>query len=162
WPIARGGAQKLSDALAAHLLSLGGEIVANRKVRSLDDLPSARVILCDVTPRQSIEIAGKHLSPSYRKKLAAYRYGVRAFKMDWALSGPVPWRAVACKRAATLHLGGTLEEIALSERAAWRSEHVQRPFVLLAQPSLFDSSRALATKHTLWGYCHVPYGSTSD
>ena len=162
WPIARGGAQKLSDALAAHLLSLGGEIVPNRKVRSLDDLPSARVILCDITPRQLIEIAGKRLSPSYRKKLAAYRYGVGAFKMDWALSGPVPWRAVACKRAATLHLGGTLEEIALSERAAWRSEHVQRPFVLLAQPSLFDSSRALATKHTLWGYCHVPYGSTSD
>ena len=162
WPIARGGAQKLSDALAAHLLSLGGQIVRDCRVRSLDDLPSARVVLCDVTPRQLIEIAGERLSRSYRKRLKGYRYGLGAFKMDWALSGPVPWTSAACKRAATIHLGGTLEEIACSERSAWHGEYVERPFVLVAQPSLFDSSRALATKHTLWGYCHVPHGSTSN
>ena len=162
WPIARGGAQKLSDALAAHLRSLGGEIIPNRRVRSLRDLPTSRVVLCDLTPRQLLGIAGEHFSPRYRKSLRRYRYGVGAFKMDWALSGPVPWTAVECKRAATIHLGGTLTEIAFSERSAWRGEHVERPFVLLAQPSLFDPSRAPATKHTLWGYCHVPHGSTSN
>jgi phytoene dehydrogenase-like protein len=162
WPIARGGAQKLSDALAAHLRSLGGEIIPNRRVRSLRDLPTSRVVLCDLTPRQLLEIAGEHFSPRYRESLRRYRYGVGAFKMDWALSGPVPWTAVECKRAATIHLGGTLEEIAFSERSAWRGEHVERPFVLLAQPSLFDPSRAPVTKHTLWGYCHVPHGSTSN
>jgi phytoene dehydrogenase-like protein len=162
WPIARGGAQKVSDALAAHLRSLGGEIIPNRRVRSLRDLPTSRVVLCDLTPRQLLEIAGEHFSPRYRESLLRYRYGVGAFKMDWALSGPVPWTAVECKRAATIHLGGTLDEIAFSERSAWRGEHVERPFVLLAQPSLFDPSRAPATKHTLWGYCHVPHGSTSN
>jgi phytoene dehydrogenase-like protein len=162
WPIARGGAQKLSDALAAHLRSLGGEIIPNRRVRSLRDLPTSRVVLCDLTPRQLLEIAGEHFSPRYRESLRRYRYGVGAFKMDWALSGPVPWTAVECKRAATIHLGGTLDEIAFSERSAWRGEHVERPFVLLAQPSLFDPSRAPVTKHTLWGYCHVPHGSTSN
>jgi phytoene dehydrogenase-like protein len=162
WPIARGGAQKVSDALAAHLRSLGGEIIPNRRVRSLRDLPTSRVVLCDLTPRQLLEIAGEHFSPRYRESLRRYRYGVGAFKMDWALSGPVPWTAVECKRAATIHLGGTLDEIAFSERSAWRGEHVERPFVLLAQPSLFDPSRAPATKHTLWGYCHVPHGSTSN
>jgi phytoene dehydrogenase-like protein len=162
WPIARGGAQKLTNALAAHLRSLGGEIIPNRPVRSLGELPASRVVLCDLTPRQVLEIAGEHFSPHYRESLRQYRYGMGAFKMDWALSGPVPWTAVECKRAATIHLGGTLEEIAFSERSAWRGEHVERPFVLLAQPSLFDPERASATKHTLWGYCHVPHGSTSN
>jgi phytoene dehydrogenase-like protein len=162
WPIARGGAQKLADALAAHLRSLGGEIIPNQPVRSLAALPKSRVILCDLTPRQLLEIAGDHFSPRYREKLRRYRYGMGAFKMDWALSGPVPWTAAECKRAATVHLGGTLEEIAYSERSAWRGESAERPFVLLAQPSLFDSSRAPEGKHTLWGYCHVSHGSTSD
>jgi phytoene dehydrogenase-like protein len=160
WPIARGGAQKLIDALAAHLRSLGGEIISSTPVRTLDDLPSSRVVLCDVTPRQLLEIAGERLSRRYQESLRRYRYGMGAFKMDWALAGPVPWTAVECKRAATVHLGGTLEEIAFSERSAWRGEHVERPFVLLAQPSLFDSSRAPEDKHTLWGYCHVPNGSS--
>jgi phytoene dehydrogenase-like protein len=113
WPIARGGAQKLIDALAAHLRSLGGEIISNTPVRTLDELPSSRVVLCDVTPRQLLEIAGERLSPSYRKSLGRYRYGMGAFKLDWALSGPVPWRAPECTRAVTVHLGGTLEEIAV-------------------------------------------------
>jgi phytoene dehydrogenase-like protein len=160
WPIARGGAQKLIDALAAHLRSLGGEIISNTPVRTLDELPSSRVVLCDVTPRQLLEIAGERLSPSYRKSLGRYRYGMGAFKLDWALSGPVPWRAPECTRAVTVHLGGTLEEIAVSEDSAWSGKHVEKPFVLLAQPSLFDSSRAPEGKHTLWGYCHVPHGSS--
>jgi len=160
WPIARGGAQKVTDALALHLRSLGGEIITNRPVRSLGELPPSRVVLCDLTPRQLIEIAGERFSPRYRESLRRYRYGMGAFKMDWALSGPVPWKARECARAATIHLGGTLAEIAFSERSAWRGEHVEKPFVLLAQPSLFDPSRAPEGKHTLWGYCHVPNGST--
>jgi phytoene dehydrogenase-like protein len=160
WPIARGGAQKVTDALALHLRSLGGEIITNRPVRSLGELPPSRVVLCDLTPRQLIEIADERFSPRYRKNLRRYRYGMGAFKMDWALSGPVPWKARECARAATIHLGGTLAEIAFSERSVWRGEHVEKPFVLLAQPSLFDPSRAPEDKHTLWGYCHVPNGST--
>jgi phytoene dehydrogenase-like protein len=160
WPIVRGGAQKLSDALASYLLSLGGEIITNRPVEALEDMPPCRVILCDLTPRQLLQLAGERFQESYRKKLRRYRYGMGAFKMDWALSAPVPWRAAQCKRAATIHLGGTLKEIAFSERSAWRGEHVEKPFVLLAQPSLFDPSRAPAGKHTLWGYCHVPNNST--
>jgi phytoene dehydrogenase-like protein len=160
WPIARGGAQQLSGALAAHLRSLGGEIIPNRPVRSLGELPASRVVLCDLTPRQVLEIAGELFSPGYRESLRRYRYGMGAFKIDWALSSPVPWTAVECKRAATIHLGATLEEISFSERSAWRGEHVERPFVLLAQPSLFDPSRAPEGKHTLWGYCHVPNAST--
>jgi phytoene dehydrogenase-like protein len=159
WPLARGGAQRLTDALAGYLLSLGGEIISNKRVRKLDELPPSRVVLCDVTPRQLREIAAENLSQSYRTKLSRYRYGMGAFKMDWALSGPVPWKARACTRAATIHLGGTLEEIAFSEQSAWRGEPVEKPFVLLAQPSLFDPSRAPEGGHTLWGYCHVPNGS---
>ncbi|MGB7946635.1 MAG: NAD(P)/FAD-dependent oxidoreductase [Candidatus Binatia bacterium] len=159
WPVAGGGAQKVSNALADHFLNLGGEIIWNRRVSSLDELPSSRVVLCDVTPRQLVEIAGDRLSLSFRKKLDRYRYGMGAFKMDWALSAPVPWKASGCGRAATVHLGGTLEEIAHSEASAWRGDHVGKPFVLLVQPSLFDSSRAPEGKHTLWGYCHVPHGS---
>jgi phytoene dehydrogenase-like protein len=162
WPLAWGGAQKLTGALAGYLLSLGGEIVLSHPVRKLNELPPARVVLCDVTPRQLLAIAGEDLSRSYRTKLAGYRYGMGAFKMDWALSGPVPWKARECARAATIHLGGTLTEIAFSEQSAWRGDHVEQPFVLLAQPSLFDPSRAPEGQHTLWGYCHVPHGSTFD
>lgn len=160
WPIARGGAQKVTEALALHLQSLGGEIITNRPVRSLGELPPSRAVLCDLTPRQLMEIAGERFSRRYRESLRRYRYGMGAFKMDWALSGPVPWEARECARAATIHLGGPLAEIAFSERSAWRGEHVEKPFVLLAQPSLFDPSRAPEGKHTLWGYCHVPNGST--
>jgi phytoene dehydrogenase-like protein len=160
WPIARSGAQTLSNALAAHLRSLGGEIILNRPVRSLSELPHSQVVLCDLTPRQVLEIAGDRFSERYRESLRRYRYGMGAFKMDWALSSPVPWTAAECKRAATIHLGGTLEEIAFSERSAWHGEQVEKPFVLLVQPSLFDRARAPEGKHTLWGYCHVPNGST--
>jgi phytoene dehydrogenase-like protein len=162
WPIARGGAQKLADALASHLRQLGGEIVVNRRITTLDEIASCRVVLCDLTPRQLLNIAGHRLSARYRQSLERYRYGMGAFKMDWALSGPVPWKAAPCARAATVHLGGTLEEIALSERLAWHGEHAEKPFVLAVQPSLFDESRAPAGKHTLWAYCHVPNGSTFD
>lgn len=162
WPIARGGAQALTNALAAHLRSLGGEIVCGRRVRALAELPRARVVLCDLTPKQLLEIAADRLSPRYQASLRRYRYGMGAFKMDWALCAPVPWKAPECARAATVHVGGSLEEIALSESAAWRGAHAERPFVLVAQPSLFDPSRAPAGKHTLWGYCHVPNGSSFD
>jgi phytoene dehydrogenase-like protein len=162
WPIARRGSQSLADALASYLRSKGGEVYTNAPVRTLDELPSSRVILCDVTPRQLLALAGDRLSPSYRHRLQRYRYGMGAFKIDWALSEPVPWKAKACARAATVHLGGTLPEIAASERAAWRGDHTENPFVLAVQPSLFDSSRAPETKHTLWTYCHVPNGSTFD
>jgi phytoene dehydrogenase-like protein len=162
WPIAKGGSQSLADALASYLRSQGGEIFTNTPVRTLDELPSSRVILCDVTPRQLLALAGDRLSPSYQRRLRAYRYGMGAFKIDWALSAPVPWKAIACARAATIHLGGTLKEIAGSERAAWRGDHTQHPFVLAVQASLFDSSRAPESKHTLWAYCHVPNGSNFD
>jgi phytoene dehydrogenase-like protein len=162
WPIIRGGAQKLADALAAHFRSLGGEVFLNHPIETLAELPSARTVICDVTPRQLRKIAGRELSRAYRERLKKFRYGMGAFKIDWALSDPVPWRAAECRQAATVHLGASLPEIAASERMAWRGFHFDRPFVLLAQPSLFDESRAPAGKHTLWAYCHVPNGSTFD
>lgn len=162
WPIPRGGAQSLADALAALLRSLGGEIIVDAEVRSLDELPQASAVLLDVTPRQLLRIGGERLSPRYRRKLQAYRYGPGVFKMDWALSGPIPWRAKECARAGTVHLIGTLDEIAASEGATSRGEVPERPYVLLSQPSLFDASRAPAGQHTAWGYCHVPHGSAVD
>jgi phytoene dehydrogenase-like protein len=128
----------------------------------LSDLPRARVRLFDVTPRQLVQIARTELPAGFRKRLNAYRYGLAAFKLDWALSAPVPWQAVDCRKAATVHLGATLEEIARSERLAWRGFHAEKPFVLAVQPSLFDASRAPPGKHTLWAYCHVPNGSAFD
>jgi len=160
WPVPRGGAQKIAGALASYLRSLGGDIVVNRKVTTLQELPRSRAILCDLTPRQVLSVAGERLPGGFARKLHRYRYGMGAFKVDWALNGPVPWRAPECARAATVHLGATFEEIAASERAAWRGESNERPFVLLAQPSLFDPTRAPEGRHTLWGYCHVPNGST--
>lgn len=162
WPIVRGGSQRLADALAAYLRSLGGEIFTGRRVRSLTELPSSRVVLCDITPRQLLAIAGERLSKSYRRSLRRYRYGMGAFKIDWALAEAVPWKAGECLCAATVHLGGKLSEIAQSERAAWHGEHAQKPFVLVVQPSLFDSARAPESRHTLWAYCHVPNGSSVD
>ena len=162
WPIARGGSQRITDALAAYLRSLGGEIVTGTRIGSLQELPPARAVLCDVTPRQFLRIAGERLPAGYRRKLENYRYGPGVYKLDWALDGPIPWKAAECARAATVHLGGSLEEIAASERAAWDGEISELPFVLLAQPSLFDASRAPAGKHTAWAYCHVPHSATVD
>jgi phytoene dehydrogenase-like protein len=162
WPVPRGGAQRITDALANYLRSLGGEIVAGKRIQTLDELPETSAVLCDVTPRQLLDIAGHTLPEYFRARLIHYRYGMGVFKIDWALDGPVPWKNEACRRAGTVHLGGTLEEIAESERAAWEGKSRERPFVLVAQPSLFDSSRAPTGKHTLWSYCHVPHGSTED
>lgn len=162
WPVARGGSQRVADALHSYLLSLGGEVLTGRRVTSLDDLPPSRVIVLDVAPRQLSAICGTRLSARYRRALGRYRHGPAAFKLDWALDGPIPWKAPQCGRAATVHLGGTFEEIAVAERAVWQGEHPDRPFVLLAQQSLFDPTRAPAGKHTGWAYCHVPNGSTFD
>ncbi len=155
WPILRGGAQTLADTLAQHLQSLGGTIETNHEVTRL---PETGLTLADITPRQLLHLTGTTLPPTYRKHLQAFRYGAASFKVDYALSAPIPWTAKECARAATVHLGGTLEEIAHSE-ATFSSE---APFVLLVQPSLFDPTRAPAGQHTAWAYCHVPNGSTAD
>jgi len=162
WPIPQGGSQKIADSLASYLRSLGGEVVTGFSVKSLDQLPPARAVLCDVTPRQLLRLAGDRLTSRFRHKLERYRYGPAVYKIDWALDGPIPWKAPDCRRAGTVHLGGTFEEIAISERAVWEGGHVERPFVLLAQPSLFDSTRTPSGKHTAWAYCHVPNGSSVD
>jgi phytoene dehydrogenase-like protein len=162
WPVARGGSQKIADALARYLQSLGGEITTGVHVDSIEDLPPARAILCDVTPRQLLDMAGPRLPARYRRQLERFRYGPGVFKIDWALDDPIPWKAEACKRSGTVHLGGTLSEIAASERTVWRGRIAERPFVLLAQQSLFDPARAPEGKHTAWAYCHVPHGSTID
>lgn len=162
WPVAVGGSQVLADALAAHLRSLGGQIQTDSPVRSLDELPSSRVVLCDVTPRQLLRIAGDRLPGGYRKRLAKFRYGPGAFKVDWALSEPIPWTAMECRAAGTLHLGGTLDELAESERAPWEGKIPAKPYVLLVQSSLFDPTRAPNGKQTAWAYCHVPNGCTAD
>ena len=162
WPMARGGSQRIADALAAHLRSLGGEIRTGYLVERVDDLPSASAILFDVTPRQLEKIVGDRLPSPYRRKLQGYRYGPGVFKVDYALDAPVPWWAVECIQAGTVHLGGTLDEIASSERAVWRGEHPERPYVLFVQQTPFDPTRAPVGKHTAWAYCHVPHGSTVD
>lgn len=174
WPIAEGGSQKIADALASLLRERGGEIVTGTRVESLDEvhatgahtstdpLISADAVLLDLTARQVLEVAGGRLPARYRRQLARYRYGPGAFKIDWALSEPIPWRAPECARAATVHLGGSLAEIEASARAAWVGEVDENPFVILAQPTLFDSTRAPAGKHVAWAYCHVPNGSPVD
>jgi phytoene dehydrogenase-like protein len=162
WPFPRGGAQQLSNALASYLRSLGGEIVTNARVTSIDELPPAKAILCDLAPRPLLAIAGHALPETYRRKLERYRYGMGTFKVDWALATPIPWRDPAVARAGTVHLGGSFEEIAASERGTWQGRVSERPFVLLAQHSLFDRSRAPEGRHTAWGYCHVPSGATVD
>jgi phytoene dehydrogenase-like protein len=162
WAFPRGGAQRLSDALAAHLRSLGGEIVTGTAVRSVDELPPARAVLCDLSPKPLLQIAGHRFPAWYRRKLERYRYSLGSYKVDWALDGPIPWRAPECARAATVHVGGTLEEIARSDRDAWDGRHSEQPFVLLVQASLFDPSRAPESGQTAWAYCHVPHGSEVD
>ncbi len=162
WPFPRGGAQKIVDAMAAYLRSLGGKIITGVEVQSLEGLPAATAYFCDVTPRQLLRIAEKRLPKGYQHRLEHYRYGPGVFKIDFALDGPIPWKAEACTQAGTLHLGGTFEEIAASERAVWQGQHAERPYILLAQQSLFDHTRAPAGKQTAWAYCHVPNGSTFD
>lgn len=162
WPVVRGGSQLAADAMVSYLRSLGGELVTGQRIDSLDQLPSSRVVLCDVTPRQFVSMAGDRLPAGYRRRLERYRYGPGVFKMDWALNAPVPWRAPECARAGTLHLGGTGEEIAAGERASWHGDLCDRPYVLVVQPSMFDSTRAPAGRHTLWAYCHVPHGCETD
>jgi phytoene dehydrogenase-like protein len=162
WPLPRGGAQALADSLASYLRSLGGEIRCGHEVESLAEVRGARLVLLDVTPRQLLALAGNGLPSRYRRRLAGYRYGPGVFKLDLALDAPVPWTAEECGRAATVHLGGTLDEVARAEALVARGEHPERPFVLLGQQSLFDRTRAPAGKHTVWAYCHVPNGSRVD
>lgn len=162
WPFARGGSQQLTNALILYLQSLGGQVITGCNVESLDDLPQARAVLLDVTPRQFLKMAGSRLPAGFRRKLERYRYGMAAYKMDWALSEPVPWAAKECALAGTLHLGGSLDEISDSERRVWRGDISERPYVLFAQPTLFDTTRAPAGRHIAWGYCHVPNGYQGD
>jgi phytoene dehydrogenase-like protein len=162
WPFARGGSQKLADALASYFRSLGGTIETGAPVENIDELSGAKAILCDLTSRQFIRIAGHRLPAGYRKRLEKFRYGPGAWKVDWALSDPIPWKAAACAQAGTVHLGGTFDEIADAERAPWEGRSAERPYVLLTQPTLFDPTRAPAGKHVAWAYCHVPHGSTFD
>ena len=162
WPFPKGGSQAIADALASYLISLGGEIYTEFRVADVKDVPPTLAVLFDVTPRQLLEIAGEHFSEGYRKALKGYRYGPGVFKVDFALRGPIPWEAEGCLRAGTVHLGGTLDEISAGESAVSLGEHPERPFVLLAQQSLFDQTRAPKGKHTVWAYCHVPNGSEVD
>jgi phytoene dehydrogenase-like protein len=162
WPLPKGGSQSIADALTAYFRSLGGKIETSFHVKSLEQLPSSHAVLFDVTPRQLLQIAGHHFSPLYKWQLERYRYGMGVFKMDWALDGPIPFTAPACRQAGTVHLGNTIEEIADGERNTWAGKHPEKPFVLLAQQSLFDATRAPAGKHTAWAYCHVPNGSRVD
>lgn len=162
WPIPRGGAQSITDALSGVLLSLGSRINTSSPVESLSALPGYDLSVCDLTPHQLLKIGGQRLSQSYKRQMGRYRYGAAAFKVDYALNAPIPWKANDCLRAATVHLGGSFEEIAASEKAVRNGQHADRPFVLLAQPSLFDSSRAPSGKHIAWAYCHVPNGSKVD
>jgi phytoene dehydrogenase-like protein len=162
WPMAKGGSQAIVDAMASYLRELGGEIETGRRIASLNELPKARAVLLDVTPRQFLAIAGDRVPGRYRRALERYRYGPGVCKVDWALDDPIPWKAEGAGGAATVHVGGTIEELAASENTVWRGEHAERPFVVLAQQTPFDPTRAPEGKHTAWAYCHVPNGSTVD
>jgi phytoene dehydrogenase-like protein len=162
WPFACAGSQKIADALASYLRSLGGEIAVNSRVNTLEELPSTRVVLCDLTPRELLRIAGHRFPERYRRKLQSFRYGPGVYKMDWALGQPIPWTAEECRKAGTVHVGGTLSEIAVAERASWSGEPALKPFVLVAQPTLSDPTRAPEGRHTAWAYCHVPHGCDFD
>jgi phytoene dehydrogenase-like protein len=162
WPIARGGSQSITDALIACLRAHGGDIVLDRPIASMADLPAARAYLFDVSPRQLLSIAGDRLPASYRKRVARFRHGPGVYKMDWALSGPIPWRNPACARSATVHLAGSFSEVHDAEHAVHEGRLSERPFVLVVQPTLFDPTRAPPGKHIAWAYCHVPHGSAVD
>ena len=162
WPVVRGGTGQLAEALAAELRSLGGEIVTGHSVTAFSDLPAARAVLFDTTPRALAAIAGERLPGGYRRRLEGFRYGPGVVKVDWALSDPIPWTAEGARRAGTVHLGGTLDEIRAAEAEVAAGRHPERPFVIVVQQSRFDPSRAPDGRHTGWAYCHVPSGSTVD
>jgi phytoene dehydrogenase-like protein len=162
WPIPRSGSQSITNALCRYLATFAGKVKTSSRIESIAALSHYELILCDVTPRQLLRLAGPQLSNGYKRRLEGFRYGPGVFKVDYALNRPIPWKASECSRAATVHLGGSFEEIAASEKAVRNGQHPDHPFVLLAQPSLFDSSRAPAGKHTAWAYCHVPNGSKFD
>ncbi|HEY8396700.1 MAG TPA: NAD(P)/FAD-dependent oxidoreductase [Flavihumibacter sp.] len=162
WQIPVGGSQSIADAMAAHFRLLGGVIETGIEVKSLQQLPSSKAVVFDCTPRQLLQIAGHKFSSLYQWQLERYRYGMGVFKVDWALDGPIPWRDEWCRQAGTVHIGNTLEEIAANEALTSKGQHVERPFVLLGQQSLFDPTRAPEGRHTGWAYCHVPFGSEKD
>jgi phytoene dehydrogenase-like protein len=162
WPIPRGGAQSITNALCNDLAAFGGKVKTSTRVESLSELPGYDLTVCDVTPRQLLKLAEGRLSAKYQRRLMKFRYGPGVFKVDYVLQSPIPWKARECLRAATVHLGGSADEIAASEDAMWRGNHADRPFILLAQPSLFDATRTPPGKHTAWAYCHVPNGSGVD
>jgi phytoene dehydrogenase-like protein len=162
WPMARGGSQTIADALVSYLRALGGEVETGRHVASVDELPGSAATLLDLSPRGVMEVAGHRLPDRYLRALRRYRYGPGVFKVEWALEGPVPWRAQESARAGTVHIGGAAAEIVESEEAVWRGETAERPYMIVAQQSVFDDTRAPSGKHTLWAYCHVPNGSTVD
>jgi phytoene dehydrogenase-like protein len=162
WPAVRGGSQQLADALAAHFRSLGGEIVTDSPIGSFDQLPAAKQYFFDTSPRVLAAILGARAPSGFQRSAAEYAHGPGVFKVDWALREPIPWRARDCALAGTVHVGGTLDEIAAAEAAPWKGEHAERPYVLVTQPSIVDASRAPAGQHTAWGYCHVPNGSSLD
>ena len=162
WPVARGGSASVAEAMVRRLRELGGEVECDRGVTSLAELPAHRAVLLDLVPRGVLAVTGDHFPRGYRDALETFRHGPGAFKLDWTLDGPIPWGSAECARAATLHLGGTMEEIAEAELQVARGQHPARPFVLLAQPSLFDRTRSPDGRHTAWAYCHVPNGSAVD
>lgn len=162
WPLPKGGSQQIANTMASYFVSLGGKIETNTYITSLDQLPSSNAVLFDLTPRQLLQIAGHKFSAIYSWQLKRYRYGMGIFKIDWALDGQIPFTNDLCRQAGTIHLGNTFTEIASSEKSAWNGRIAEKPFVLMAQQSLFDSSRAPKGKHTAWAYCHVPGGSTTD
>ena len=162
WPVARGGSRAIATALASHLRALGGEIETATPVASLRELPPSRVVLCDLTPPGLLAVGRERLPPGYVRRLERYRFGPGAFKLDWALDGPVPWRAAEARRTTCLHVGGTFEEIAAAERAPWQGRVADRPHVLVAQQTVADATRAPEGSHTLWAYCHVPNGSSES
>ena len=162
WPIPKGGSNQIANALASYFVSIGGKIETNTYITSLQQLPSAHAILFDITPKQLLKIAGHQFSTIYKWQMERFRYGMGVFKMDWALSDPIPFTAAGCRDAGTIHIGNTLEDITREEQEIWDGQTPEKPYVLLAQPSVFDKTRAPAGKHTAWAYCHVPNGSKAD
>lgn len=162
WPIAEGGSQAIVDGLGRRLQERGGRILLGHFVERMEDLPRARAYLLDLTPRQVLALLGARLPSGYRRRLDRYRYGPGVFKMDWALAQPIPWRDARAARAATVHLSGSFQDVASSVASTFVGRFAKEPFVLLAQPTLFDSSRAPPGRHTAWAYCHVPHGSAVD
>jgi phytoene dehydrogenase-like protein len=160
WPVTKGGSQKLADALMQYFISLGGKAETGNMITSFKQLPSSKIVLFDVSPKQLLEIAGEKFSSSYKWQLKHYRYGMGVFKIDWALSQPAPFTAEQCRQATTVHLGNSFNEIVQSEQAAWSGKHSSNPFVIFVQPTVVDTSRAPRGKHTAWAYCHVPNSST--